>query len=573
MPVGLVALLLLVPCALAVAQGDTGVVRDRDAAELRRVAERAVLTFEQRRLRLMPDVAAAGEGRGDVIIGRYRYAAGEAHQVSKLPEEPDELRAHRATLRATLDSAARRLPHDDWVQGRAVWYAIEAGDTTAALEMARACAPGELPWWCDALRGMALHAATRFRDAEDAFDLALAAMPDSMRCRWTDLGVILEGDLRKFIRDHACDARASLDRTVWWLADPFHTNDGNERRSEHFARHTYTTLHDRWRASHPLGWGSDMREMILRYAWPVAWSQDRSRERSATMSGFSFAITGHEPTPAYDYQPSRAAVTAPYESRDGDWDLTRLRGTSHYAHPHARPVVTLPAQFARLLRGDTLLVIAAWDVRDDTLFRSTGRGALALSRDAGDTRHIARTGHTEASGHLRLRVPRGDYVASLEVFAPSRGAARARKGLRDLARRPAISDILVLEAGDTPRSLDAALERVRALTRLRADERRVTLYWEIYGVDASSESRMNMTIDRVHASRARRLAEVLRVAERPQAIAMQWEADAPTTQRAAGSVTVDLGDRTPGIWRITIEVTDAAGRTAVATRDLTVGGR
>lgn len=291
------------------------------------------------------------------------------------------------------------------------------------------------------------------------------------------------------------------------------------------------------------------------------------------MPGFSFAITGHEPNPGYDYQPSREAVEAPYELVDGDWDLTRVRGTSHYAHPGAGPVVALSAQFARFVRGDSLLIIAAWDARNDTLLRDGARAALALSREAGRTRYVTGADSTASHGLLRLRVPRGDYVASLELFAPPRGAARARLGLRDLAAQPAISDILVLEAGETARTLDAALGSVRPHTRLREDEHRVTLYWEIYGVDVSSEARMNMTIDRVRASRARRLAEVLRVAERPQPIAMQWETDAPATQRAAGSVTVDLSDRTPGTWRITIEVTDAAGRTAVATRDLTVGGR
>src|SRR5688572_3865400 len=178
-------------------QTQSRVTTDRAAAEessaTRRSAERAARTFEQRRLRLLPDVPSSGSGPGDVIIGRYRYAAGEADKLTPPPAEPAAIAEERRSLLKTLDSASRAMPGDEWVRGRLVWYSIEAGDTAAAVAAARECRDSELPWWCDALLGLALHVSHDFVMAERAFDRALAAMPDSARCRWTDASSLLDG--------------------------------------------------------------------------------------------------------------------------------------------------------------------------------------------------------------------------------------------------------------------------------------------------------------------------------------------------------------------------------------------
>ena len=544
-----------------------------ESTTTRRSAERAARTFEQRRLRLLPDVPSSGSGPGDVVIGRYRYSAGEADKLMPPPAEPPAIAEERRSLLKTLDAASRAMPGDDWVRGRLVWYSIEAGDTAAAVAAARDCRDDELPWWCDALLGLALHASHDFVMAERAFDRALAAMPDSTRCRWMDASALVDGETRKLVRRTPCEQRRNLDERLWWLADPLHSVDGNELRSEYLARRTFAVLHDRWRASHPLGWGADMREIVLRYAWSVAWSRDRARERSPSQPGFSMALTGHEPNPAYDFFPDARALEFPYELSDGNWHLRRPRATSHYAHPFAAPMRPLPHQIAQFRRGDSLLIVAAWDASDDTLFnRGLGRVALVVSREHSRDRFIERSDSAAATGVIMLGVPHADHVASLELFAAdSRAVARTREGLRasSLVSDVAVSDIVFLEAGDQPRTFEEVLQRILPAGRLRPD-RRVTLYWEIYGIESAETPHVTVNVSRVRASRARRLAEKLRLRDEPQSVEIQWETDAPATRTAAASVTLDLRDRPAGTWRVSITVAGTGTRTASAARDLVI---
>ncbi len=569
MRVALVAAVLTLP-ARALAQGDAPLPDYAVASELavRRTAERAVRGFEQRRMRLLPDIPSSVGGSGDIIIGRYRYAAGEADDLTPPPAEPREIADLRRSLLRTLDSASRAARRDEWIRARLVWYAIEAGDTALAVAAAHGCRDDELAWWCDALVGLALHASHDFLAAERAFDRALSAMPESTRCRWTDVSVLLDGDAERLVRRTPCADRAMLDARLWWLADPFHSVEGNELRSEHFARHTFAMLHDRWRASHPLGWGSDMREIVLRYAWPVAWSRDRVQERSPTQPGYSPAITGHEPNPAYDFFPDGAALESPYDASEASWRLKRPRATTHYAHPNAAPLQPLRHQIARFRRGDSLLIVGAWNATDDTLFNSTpGRVAFVVSSDNGQPTVIATSEGVGARGALMLTVPNTDHIASLELFAGnSRAAARARRGVRALDPASSVSafDILLLEPGAQPRSLAEAVRHLLPDGELDAD-RRVTLYWEIYGLDSAMLPRVTVSVSRVRASRARRLAEKLGLREEPQPVQMQWQTDAPA---AAGSVTLDLRDRPAGTWRVSITVALPDGVIATANREL-----
>jgi hypothetical protein len=135
-----------------------------------------------------------------------------------------------------------------------------------------------------------------------------------------------------------------------------------------------------------------------------------------------------------------------------------------------------------------------------------------------------------------------------------------------------VSDILLLEPGERPRSLAEALERLLPDGELGA-ERRVALYWEVYGLDPALLPRVTVSVSRVRASRARRLAEKIGLRDEPQTVQMEWETDVPATHTAAGAVTLDLRDRPAGMWRVSITVTAPDGRTATAQRDLLLGTR
>jgi hypothetical protein len=131
----------------------------------------------------------------------------------------------------------------------------------------------------------------------------------------------------------------------------------------------------------------------------------------------------------------------------------------------------------------------------------------------------------------------------------------------------ALSDILLLEPGPQPRTFAEALGRLLPEARLDAD-RRVTLYWEVYGMDATLPPRVSVSVARVQASRGRRLAEKLRLRDRPRAVEIQWQADAPTEESTAASVTLDLRDRPSGTWRVSITLDGGTRGAATTTRDL-----
>jgi hypothetical protein len=174
-----------------------------------------------------------------------------------------------------------------------------------------------------------------------------------------------------------------------------------------------------------------------------------------------------------------------------------------------------------------------------------------------------------------VTAPNVDHVASLELFAGnSRAAARARRGLRMLAPAVAVtvSDILLLEPGERPHSLAEAMQRLLSDGELD-DDRRVALYWEVYGLEPTVLPRVTVSVSRVRASRARRLAEKLGLRDEPQAVQMEWETDAPAAHIAVGSVTLDLRDRPSGTWRVSVTVATPDGRTATAERDLVLGAR
>ena len=148
----------------AAPQGDASQAAPAESAAVRRSAERAARMFEQRRLRLLPNVPSSTGGAGDVIIGRYRYAAGEADDLKPPPAEPPEI-ATRARPASSARHAARAMPTTrgcDPVSS----CTHRAGDTAAAVSAAAPVVPG-VP--CGACASARLHPrTTRSRGA--AFD-------------------------------------------------------------------------------------------------------------------------------------------------------------------------------------------------------------------------------------------------------------------------------------------------------------------------------------------------------------------------------------------------------------------
>jgi hypothetical protein len=470
-----------------------------------------------------------------------------------------------------LDSAAAALPGDEWLAGQRVRYLVEAGRAGEALAAAGFCRA--VRWWCAALEGFARHAAGDFPGADSAYRSALHTMPEHERCRWTDLSALLAEPLRRRYRRLACGERAAFEARLWWLAQPLLARSGNDRRTEHFARRTMARLLRH--AASPYGalGGEDLTELIVRYGWPEAWAQGA---RGSSI-GSERSVVGHEREPAYRFLPDAVQFDAQTSHRSADGGLADERPRERYAPAYAETFTTLEPAFAQFRRGESTLVVAAYDLTPDSLFR--GRPlevALVLALDERAAVFVERRAGAEPAGVLVATAPRGPAVLSLEItVAAARRAARAR-----IAAQPpppgegsvAVSDLLLFDPADSlPSELDLVLPHVRGRGSVPRGSR-IGLYWEAYGLAAEGEplsTAVSVAPERI--GWLRRAAESVGLASRSRPVRLEWtEQGTPRGGIAARALVVDLSPLGPGRYRIEVAVTAAGRSTASASRAIRI---
>ena len=410
-----------------------------DSVRLLRQARGAQAAFERQRRTLLP-TSYGGGVRCDVRIGRFCYWYDE--QAPDGPEEPPRIAERRRRLLDALDSAAAELPADEWLVGQRVRYRLEAGDADSAVSVARACAAPAA--WCAELRGLALHAAGDAAGADSAFAEARRLLDEPARCRRTDdLAPMLDDALRDRWPALPCAARDSVAERWWWLATPFLSRPGNDRRSEHDARLALARLHAESRTAYAETWRDDLRELIVRYGWPERWSR---RPPTAT-APTAVSVVGHDPSPAYRFTPRAGAVDAPYDATDADWPLRDPLARERYAPAFARRVHPLPTAAAVLRRGDSLLVVATYEAPLDSLRGATPSLALVLARE-GEPAVVRRDTLRRAVGAITATAPDRPHLVALEAFGDSGTAARARLAVRPppLVDGFGVSDVLLFDA-------------------------------------------------------------------------------------------------------------------------------
>src|SRR5512141_5676 len=292
---GLIALIAVSPSLLAQVPRS----QRADSIDARKRASRMQTWFERVRRANLAVRPSGGGPRCDAHVGRFCQWN---DRDTDPPKEPKPIREARDALLRSLDSAAVRSPADDWITGQRVRYLVEAGRDSAALRIALSCAGTR--WWCDALRGLALHEIGDFAAADTAFRSALERMPDKERCRWTDLSSLLTDNQRKKFGKVGCGRNEQLAGRLWWLADPFLALPGNDRQTEHYARHVMNRMLEGTRAGYSVSWGDDLRELVVRYGWSRYWS----RAPGSSLDPFDGAVSGHEATPNYAFFPVTTQV-------------------------------------------------------------------------------------------------------------------------------------------------------------------------------------------------------------------------------------------------------------------------
>jgi len=562
------------PITPAAAAPLLGALRDRQAR------------FEAYRRANLPSQSysrGGAAGSCDEQVGRFCYWYDETSPPA--PDEPHDIKQERTKFVAVLDSVSRAFPDDRWTSGQLIRYLTESGRNAEAIEAARRCEVAG--WWCAALEGFAYHEAGRHSEADSAWTRALAGMDERQRCDWRDLKLILDDQLLREYREGGCKQREAFERRVWWLARPMMSLAGNDARSEYLSRRLYTSFLEEAPSVHTLGFDQDERELLLRYGWPRAWSQQRV---FVTGRGSQQVITGHEPSPAPPMLPVAATVRNPALSDSVGWRGKGLPGVrARYAPTVARELLPLVHQSAIFRRGDSALVVMAYDVSGNrALLGAAGSAgelsaALVLTKGEEEDASIVRAESPAAKGTLTARTSWGPMLMSAEVAARrARVLARARYGLRATdspGSRVSVSDLLLFEPSDEmPRSLEDVLPRALPTQVIRPGAK-VGIYWETYNTNPAGEGiQVGITVAPEESGGGgwmRRGLTALRLVREAQPVSVGISDVSARgrgyTQRA---VVVDLATLRPGRYLMQMEITAEGTVPVLAERVITVrGGR
>jgi hypothetical protein len=566
----------------ALTTAGTAQIPDSLPEQPRETGRRAQAQFESfRRANLQLFHVAYPRGAAETV-GRFSYIYDE--DAPPPPPEDPAITAARLRLLGQLETLAAQQPADNWLVGQRIRYLNEAGLDSVALEVARQCR--SFGWWCDALQGFAYHALRRYPEAEAAYDRVLARMTPSEVCQWRDISLYLDEDTRKVYTRNGCGepARAAFEDRTWWYARTRYGMAGNDSRTEHFARLTYVEFLKQAPSQFTGGFDEDERELLLRFSWPRAWTRGPDILPPMGVPADPIPnITGHDPVPAHRFIPPYHVLTTPTVSDSIDWAVQLPPVVARYHPPYAKRLVMLEHQQALFRRGDTALVLLAYDVSkldslrgaklDAALVLTTGRGALASTSVV--------QADAPARGALLARAPWGALLMSAEIEAESKSTlVRARYGIRPpyaLGARVSLSDLLFFEPyGELPTTVEQVLPHAIP-TQLVRSSRPLGVYWEAYGATRPGEEMMVTLIvapeETEPGSALSRGARRMGIGRSSQSVRVTFPVTAaPNSVTTTRGVEVDISTLRRGTYLVNLEIDVAGQYTIRAERRLVVTG-
>lgn len=483
----------------------------------------------------------------------------------------------RLSLRMVLDSAAMRLPGDPHIAGQRVRFALDDHDIPGAAIAAAGCAGDAAT--CSLLHALVLYQVGNIVASDSAFGAAAAAMPSEARCKWNDIGVLLEPDARQAYDESKCAERAATEARVWWLADPLYGDPGNERRAEHFARKTLITLiaplgFDGRQHFVPTRGGDAVIETLIRYGWPshVHWDGiwvDQAHGgwvRAQVADSAPPYIVREYSAGRLHTVPSSHAISSPFEATAEDWTLSgELKDgfddwwpREHFARDRG-PIVSLPpGQSVMLRRRAATRWLWAGDVQGSALSRTSGDSVSAQVFESREPEvvHVLTSARARVGSALRADAPiaGGRAILAVEIAGDSaHAAARSRFGvtipepLATLDRGKALSQPMLfdpLRNSATPVDADVAARRMYPTTTF-AGVRRLGVYWESYGVAAGDTADIELHVTRTDSPGfAARLVDIFRPgSSRPEKLDVRWRetsGNSGAILRMEGSVPVQM---------------------------------
>jgi hypothetical protein len=390
------------------------------------------------------------------------------------------------------------------------------------------------------------------------------------RCRWLDIGDLIHDDLEHRFASLDCQGRERLARRALRIGSPLYSVSNSDLFTEHLARVTRARIAEHSAGPDGEAWADDQRELMVRYGWPRWYSRTQPPFGSQTPP----SIIGHDAGMPYDFIPPLAAIDHAAATGPNDWHLEDPRAPTGYSPSYLRTLHDLPSQIARFRRGDSMLVVAAWDVRRDTTLLGRPLDAALVIWSEDSTRAVVHVTGARMTGSITASAKVDSGLVSLELLAKhDRRAARARVGFvhRD-SSRVALSDLLLY----TPLSAsadDLGAVRDRAFTSdVIPPSRDLGVYWETYGLRRAGEPvRFTLTIEQIGVSWLRRAAERLRFSDPTTALRIQWQEVPQRTNDIAGrGVRVDVSRLRSGRYRMQLTAEAAGEHSAVSTREIDV---
>jgi hypothetical protein len=523
-------------------------------------ARAAQRRFEMLRRGNLPNAHSVRPGNCDEQVGRWCYWYDEkAPKAIELPV----VRSGRDSLLRALDSLGRVAPANRWIAGQRVRYAIEAERYDDALAAARECRTAG--WWCTALAAMSQHLRGDHVAADTLFRDVQSQMGERERCQWRDISLLIDDDTRQPYRRLPCGAeRDTFEDRVWWFSRTLYGLRGNDSRTEWNARQMMVRLYMDAPGAHQFGFDDDERELLLRFGWPRYWAKGPGDPR-----GGGFSIVSDEASPAYRYIPAGNVIADPALSDSSHWRLHRPPVIGRYAPPYARSLVALEHQKAMFRRGDSAVLVMAYDVATVPSIRDAARRRAALTVTPGDRPAPRTTARTQAAVRDTMSVTGmwGPMLFSGEVWAPDSSAvARARYGVHppfSVDTRVTVSDLLFFApSGESPTTLSEALARALPTERVRASAP-LGVYWETYGANPEGEA-IKLTVTVVQeveeSGRLRRRNQQLRLVRQATPVSItvnDMTARGQTTSPRA--VKLDISTLKKGAYIVQLEI-EVAGQ-------------
>jgi len=448
------------------------------------VARAAQIRFERLRRDNLPSAHGGRPGTCDEQVGRFCYWYDE--KAPKFVELAIVTRG-RDSLVHVLDSLARVAPANRWISGQRVRYLAESARYDDALAAAQQCrADG---WWCDALVAFSQHLRGDYQAADSGFRAVQRQMPARERCAWRDITMLIDDDTRQAYRHLPCGAeRDAYEDRIWWYARTLYGLRGNDSRSEWNARQLMVRFYQDAPGAYQFGFDEDERELLLRFGWPRYWARGAGDSRDG-----GFIIETDEASPAYRYLPAGNVLGDPAISDSSQWRLHQPPVIGRYAPPYARKLVALEHQQALFRRGDSALLVMAYDVSavPGLGTASHRRAAMVVARSAEPAPRLTARDNAPARGTMTVSGAWGSLLFSGEVWASdSSVVARARYGVHPpyaVDTRVTVSDLLFYApSGPSPNSVEEALSLALPTERVRSAAP-LGVYWETYGTNPDGE--------------------------------------------------------------------------------------